>query len=86
MKHNILHGDGTKACPYYIFGHRNEEFRSIAEVLKFCEELEINRLNIAHSGTYYTQKDGEWYITSDTESCDKYHSLPPNGRKINVNT
>lgn len=80
----LLMGDGTANSPYYIRGFRNEEFRKIGDGFEICEREGINRLNIAYSGRYYEHRKDGWYETSDTETCDKVHSLPTEGRKVNA--
>jgi hypothetical protein len=81
-KHALLIGDGTQQSPWHIRGFRNEEFRSINEAFSICEREGIERLNVAYSGRYYILKDDGWYHTSDSESCDKVHFLPPEGKRV----
>lgn len=76
-KQGILSGDRR-----HIRGFRNEEFRSISEALTICECEGIERLNLAYSGGYYLLREDGWYYTSDSEAHDKFHSLPPEGKRV----
>lgn len=81
-KQALLIGDGTQKSPWHIQGFRNEEFRSMDEALTICEREGIERLNVAYSGRYYILREDGWYHTSDSEVCDKVHSLPPEGKRV----
>lgn len=81
-KQALLIGDGTQKSPWHIKGFRNEEFRSMDEAFSICEREGIERLNVAYSGRYYILRKDGWYHTSDSESCDKVHSLPSEGVRV----
>lgn len=81
----LLKGDGTQSHPYWIQGARMAgTTTSILDVLRFAQANRVFRVNIAYSGRYYLYKDSAWWLTSDSESTDKIHGLPPEGKKINV--
>lgn len=82
MKQALLKGDGTNKCPYWVQGFRNQEFRQLKEVLELCDREGISRLNVAFSGRYFERREDGWYETSDTETCNRVYSLPPQGRKV----
>lgn len=77
-----LYGEGTQKHPYYVKGHKNKEVGSIKSCLGLCDEVGINRLNVAYSGRYYIRREDGWYLTSDTETCDQYYQLPAKGIKV----
>jgi hypothetical protein len=79
---SLLIGDGTKKCPYYIHGFRNEESTSLKVLLNLCDREDITKLRVQGSGRYYERRQDGWYETSDTVTCDKFHGLPPEGRKV----
>ena len=81
MTTSILYG-GEKHVPYHIKGFRNEESFSIKKILDLCDREGITRLSVAFSGLYYERRTDGWYLTSDTEQCDRFHSLPPEGKKV----
>lgn len=82
VKQALLIGDGTQKKPWHIEGLRGEEFCSMNDGFAICEREGIGRLNVAYSGRYYILRDDGWYHTSDSESCDKVHSLPPEGKRV----
>lgn len=65
-------------------GGQREEATSVCPLLQKADACGIIRLNVAHSGLYYERRYGGWYLTSDTETCDRVHGLPPAGRLIKV--
>lgn len=81
MKSAILMGGGTDKAPYWVQGFRNEEFLSVEKCLLLCEREGVQKLSIAYSGLYYERRTDGWWLTSDTEQCDKVHGLPSEGRK-----
>lgn len=78
----ILHGDGSHNAPYWLTGLRNEIRGSLPGIIKLAESEEITRINFFGSGRYLEKRLDGWFLTSDSENCDKVHGLPPEGRKI----
>lgn len=80
MKQQLLNGD--KKIGYWIQGYRNNDSKSVSNILDLADREGIQRLNVAHSGRYYLKKEDGWYLTSDTDTCDRECGLPPEGRKV----
>ena len=78
----LLEGDGTSNHPYILQGHRNEDTKSLSDVIKISNREGYTKLLLAHSGLYYEKRSDGWYLTSDTETCDKFHGIPSQGRKV----
>lgn len=78
----ILKGSGTDRDPYWVQGFRKKESRSLNTILSLCEKKGIAHLSVAYSGLYYEYRADGWYLTSDSEQCDKTHGLPSEGRKV----
>jgi hypothetical protein len=83
INQSLLHGDGSHKAPFWIHGLRNEERGRVKDILLLADENGINKLNIHGSGRYYEKRLDGWYLTSDSETCDKIHGLPNQGRKVN---
>ena len=79
----ILRGDGNRH-PYVVdnVGGLRIECQNILQVLEKCDQARITQLKFSHSGRYLTRRQDGWYETSDTEQCDKFYNLPPEGKKI----
>jgi hypothetical protein len=79
----LLRGDGTRKCPHYIQGFRNEEFTHLSQGFQIAEREGITRLNVAYSGRFFERRSNGWWETSDTEQCDLYYGLPAEGKLTN---
>lgn len=83
----ILRGDGGISHPYVVndVGGEKIESSSINLILEKCDQAGIVRLNYSMSGRYIERREDGWYETSDTEQCDRFYGLPPEGRlKIKI--
>jgi hypothetical protein len=79
----ILRGDGGSSCPYVVNDIGGEKIISptIKVILEECDRHGITKLKYSMSGRYIEKReDGGWYETSDTDQCDKFYGLPPEGR------
>ncbi|QLE46390.1 hypothetical protein FD723_39965 (plasmid) [Nostoc sp. C052] len=81
----ILHGDGSHNAPYWLNGLRNEERGSLRGIIELAESKGITRISFLGSGRYLEKRSDGWFITSDSECCDKVHALPPKGKKMYEN-
>jgi hypothetical protein len=81
LKTGLLKGESRKENPYYIHGYRNQTSTSIKWILaNVCGPNEIVKVSVAYSGLYYLHTPEGWVQTSDSETCDREHGLPPDGR------
>ena len=83
MTSRILHQ--TKEY-FYVkdIGGKRQEAASVKPLLRECDNYGITRLSVAHSRLYYERRFSGWYLTSDTETCDRTHGLPSQGRQIKI--
>lgn len=78
----ILRGDGGNSYPYVVndVGGEKIESPTLKPILEKCDLASITKLKYSMSGRYIERRENGWYETSDTEQCDKFYGLPPEGR------
>ena len=76
--------EGGSGYPFVVrnLNGKRQESSSVIYLLKECEQAGVTRLNVSHSGRYYTRREDGWWLTTDTEICDRMNGLPPEGRLI----
>lgn len=84
MTTRLIEGDGTKKHPYIVrdLGGVRVETTSIKNICQLADKAQVTRLSVAYSGRYFERRADGWWETSDSETCDRIHGLPPEGRVI----
>lgn len=82
MKECILHGDGSSHAPYWLQGFRNEEHTQLNKIIAIAEREGITKIKYLYSGRYLEARETHWWLTSNSDTCDKLNGLPPEGRNL----
>lgn len=76
--------EGGAGYPFFVrdLNGKRQESNSVIPFFEECEKAGVTRMNIAYSSRYYIRHEDGWYVTTDSEACDRMNGLPPEGRLI----
>lgn len=81
-KRRMLKGCSKSGYSVRDLGGKYVEAKTVETILELCEQSDVNILSVEYSGLYYILREDGWYITSDSDVCDKIHNLKPEGNFV----